>query len=248
MAEPTRYRTLNGLPPTGGVPPNRMFVETPMPPPPQHIPDPGPPNRGNPPPLYAAYGSKFPNMPTFLGTNPIPDPAGMVYYPDYQPYTVPYPVPAPYPVAAVPAVCPVLMGLAPPPAPAPAHYPYEPPGQWVDGHQMTAGEWSFIGPKETITINFLGDGSRPCDYPGGFKQHFDYSVHKVPCNMHVRELMTQLEMPEQGDCGLTEMIEVGGNIWQAGDTFTNHGVAYDRTLGQFGWTSAKGTVWLCVKR
>ena len=66
--------------------------------------------------------------------------------------------------------------------------------------------------------------------------------------MPVRELMTQLGMPEQGDCGLTEMIEVRGNIWQAGDTFTYHGGAHDRTLGQLGWTSARGTVWLCVKR
>ena len=99
-----------------------------------------------------------------------------------------------------------------------------------------------------MKIHFIGDGSRPCDYAGEFNIPFDYSVHLVPCNMTIRELMTQLGMPEDGDKGLTEVIKTGGNTWQAGDTFTYHGAAHDRTLGQIGWTAAKGTVWVCIKR
>ena len=171
----------------------------------------------------------------------------MAFLPDYQPYPAPYPVPVPYPVAAGPVYWPVLMAPAPPPAPAPAQDRYEPPGQWVDGQQLTGNGWSYLAPKEHVTVNFVGDGARPCDFDD-FPMRFNFTTHKVACIMTVSELIDRLGGPDRPETGVTEILKVGNNRWVSGDSYTRGGGAGERTLGQVGWNGQRGEVWLVVKR
>lgn len=234
----TRWVTINRQVPNGGFPPGIMLTDDPYLSPPSNAPlDWGPPNGGLPP-----HGPGWgPPPPPYRPppTGPIP------YFGRMAPPTVfrappasePFPVFAPCPTPVYPySQCP----------------PYEPPGQYVDGHIMEGNGWSYITPADDTTICFVNNGVRPCDWPNGeCTQKFGFSKHKVPCSMTVRELIKQLGCPDGETKGLTEVRESGSGQWLALDSFTQGGEASKQTLAQVGWTKERGEmnpVWLAVKR
>lgn len=88
MTQPTRYKTLNGRPPNGGVPPSRMFASVIGPS--AHEPhDAGPPN-----------GGMVPHGPTMWSPPPTYVAPPPTYVQTYPPVYVPAPPPPPPPPAS----------------------------------------------------------------------------------------------------------------------------------------------------
>ncbi|CAD6564718.1 MAG: hypothetical protein ASARMPREDX12_002394 [Alectoria sarmentosa] len=226
MPEETRYFTLNGNVPNGGVPPGRMFASVaglPFGPNPGHQPfSPGP------------FGGGYGPPPPYHGPQENRNGGG---YPPYHP---------------------TLHPGTPPPAPrapsAPASYGsgYEPPGQYIDGHMLHGDGWSYITPSEHTTMHFVGDGTRPCDAPNGYyPRHFNFSKHKVPTMMTVKDLIKRLGAPAGEHNGITEMEELGDDRFTAGVTITQGSEDAKKTLAEMGWTQMKseaGPIWIVVKR
>lgn len=112
--------------------------------------------------------------------------------------------------------------------------------------------WSYIAPSEHATIHFVGDGARPCDAPNGYYPHeFNFSKHKAPTMMTVKDLIKGLGAPEGDEYGITEMEEQGNNRFTAGVTITQGSDDAKKTLAEQGWTQRRGEaapIWILVKR
>ena len=112
---------------------------------------------------------------------------------------------------------------------------------------------AVIHPSEYTTITFLLDGERPCDAPNGYYPwFFNIKDYKVPSAMKLQEFMKQLGVPKEGQCGITEMDELGDNRWTAGVTILQ-GTEYAKktTLEEIGWTKRRSDIapiWVVVKR
>ena len=143
---------------------------------------------------------------------------------------------------------------APPPPAPPSHgASYEPPGQYLNGRMLRGDGWSYITPNEHTTIHFVNDGTRPCDAPhdGYYPHHFDFTTHKVPTVMTVRELIQQLGAPAGDQYGITEMIALPGYRFVTAETITQGSEDANKTLRQMGWTqqrSEAAPIWIVVKR
>lgn len=228
----TRWITLNRKVPNGGIPPGIMLMHDPNFSLRDYAPVASNPPNGGMPPSQAGWGLLPPAYDLLL-TGLIPyhgataPPATSTAPPAWTPYQLP---------AYSDSQCP----------------PYEPPGQYVDGHLMKGEGWSYISPADHTTIFFVNGGVRPCDWPNGFcTQKFDFSKHKVPCNLTVRDLMKRLGCPDNETKGLTEVRESGSGQWIALDSFTQGGESSKQTLEQVGWTKERNEttpVWLVVKR
>ncbi|KAK4691791.1 hypothetical protein P7C71_g5286, partial [Lecanoromycetidae sp. Uapishka_2] len=259
MPEPTRYKTLNGQPPNGGVPPSRMFAAVAGPP---IVHDALPPNAGMPPSGHSTWS---------------PPPAYAASPPTYAPAPPPHSSSSEYPPSLLRTFFAKFViaswslsvnqygpprAAVPPPAPSPTHHhppptttnsaPFEPPGQLVSGQMLHGPGWTYLAPAEHTTIMFVGNGARPCDHPGGYYPwKFPFTKHKVPSNMTLKELIKQLGCPQgPGTFGVTEMIQLGDGHWAAGSTFTQGGDERDKTLAEVGWTARRDDdypVWLVVK-
>ena len=230
MAEETRYFTLSGNVPNGGVPPGRMMASLALVPPgpyPSHHPfTPGPFSGGHaPPPPY--------HSPQNNGK--ILQRADMS-----QPLSFDTATPPPGP-----------------PAPAPAAPPsngasYEPPGQYLDGRMLRGDGWSYLTPTEHTTIHFVNDGTRPCDTPDGYYRYrFDFTTHKVPTTMTVCELIQRLGAPAGDQNGITEMVALPDYRFLAAETITQGSEDANKTLREMGWTqrrSEAAPIWIVVKR
>lgn len=234
----TRWVTINRQAPNGGFPPGIMLMHDPNLSPQGNAPvDTGPPNGGlpsngagwgpPPPPYRLSATGLIPYFCTMAPPTVSKAPPAWVPFPGY--------APGPAPVYS-PSQCP----------------PYEPPGQFVDGHLMEGDGWSYITPADETTICFVGNGARPCDWPNvNYTQKFNFSKHKAPCSMTLRELMKRLGCPDGETKGLTEMRESGRGQWVALDSFTQAGEASKQTLAQVGWTKERNEmnpVWLVAKR
>ncbi|KAF6218679.1 hypothetical protein HO133_006030 [Letharia lupina] len=232
MPEETRYFTLSGNVPNGGVPPGRTLASLANPP---SGPDPAhhPFRNGHgPPPPYSgppdnAHSPQRARPPRTLSPHPGTGGGG----------------PAPY--------HPTLHPGPPPPAPrapAPPAPPYEPPGQYLDGHPLHGGDgWSYLAPGEHTTIHFVGDGTRPCDHPR--PRPFAFTRHKVPSRTSVRDLIRALGAPPGDGVGVTEMLELGDGRFAAGLTVTQGGADAGRSLGEVGWTQGRSEgkpIWIVV--
>lgn len=246
MPSETRYVTLSGNVPNGGIPPGRMAASIaglPFGPNPGHHvfnPEPFGGGYGPPPPYYAPQNNgKFPQRaddPRMLSFDTGP------YYPTLHPGG-----PPPGPPVAVPTAAP-----ATPAAPASKGSPYEPPGQYIDGTMLRGDGWSYITPSEHTTIYFVGDGTRPCDAPNGYyPRQFGFSKHKVPSMMTVKDLIKGLGAPAGDQNGVTEMEELGDNRFTVGLTITQGSDNAKKTLAEVGWSqrrSEDAPIWLVVKR
>lgn len=245
MPEPPRYKTLSGEPPNGGIPPGRLFATAAGPPSiPRLLLDNIPPHA---PPRYSALPSPIqgrwvPGM-RFSFTEITTSMSASSLVPLRMPpilTPIPQALTAPSPQALRSAVS------APPPL---LTRPFEPPGQTVDGISLRVDGYSYMFPEKHAAIFFLGDGLRPCDYPGGYPHQFRFSKHKVPCNMTVRELIRRLGAPPGASKGITEMTVLGEDRFGTGVTYTQGEEASTRTLEQAGWTAARNEenpVWLVI--
>ena len=280
MAE-TRYFTSNQEPPNVGVPPGTMFARARNPlsasPPDDPHEQNGPPNGGappgglvppsgrtmsTPPPAYfpPAIGKQL--EPGYFASELI----SIAGYPRSGCFLAPAlvawcPLPAPSPATL--SVHGLIGTTSPPsaylqPAAAGASVsptappPYEPSGQFVDGHMLKGHGWSYIAPAEHTTIHFVNNGIRPCDSPYGYHPHsFPFSKHKVSCDMTVQTLIGALGCLPGPHKGVTELILLGSDRFTTGDTFTQGGETSKRTLREVGWTGQRGKgneVWLVVKK
>ncbi|MCJ1388005.1 hypothetical protein MMC18_000849 [Xylographa bjoerkii] len=225
------YRTRDGGPPNGGIPPGRStaFGAFSGPPPPYV-----------PPPAYTAHA-------VFVSPTPSPAP---------QPYggCLPWPQLTPYPVP----VMQIPVGFYPPPLPPPPPSqpparpePKEPPGAKMDGAKIEFddGISTYIFPEDHAVIHFINFEHQPWDHPGA---EFGFTVHKVPCSMPIKELIRRLGCPGTHDTqrGIVECIETGDGSWIKGSVFRLHEERSKQRLEDIGWTRSRGTdrkpVWLAV--
>ncbi|KAM0805481.1 hypothetical protein BDR22DRAFT_884472 [Usnea florida] len=237
MPEETRYITLSGNVPNGGVPPGRTFVSVaglPYGPNPNHHPfSPAPfsPAYGPPPPYYGPQHRGY-------------DRGYQSYFPTSHPGPGPPAPPAPY-TATPPPPPPVLV-------PRP-HTEWEAPGAYLNGHMLIVDGVAIIHPSDHTTISFLTGGERPCDAPDGYYPwYFAHKEYGVPPTMTLQEFMVvKLGVPRQGRCGITEMVELGDNRWTAGVTILQGTEEAKKTLEEIGWTKRRSDIapiWVVVKR
>lgn len=64
--------------------------------------------------------------------------------------------------------------------------------------------------------------------------------------MTIKELLESLGCPEGKGKGVTVSVEMGDDLWVAGDSFV-YGEGEERRLAEVGLVQGR-TVWLCVKR
>ena len=111
---------------------------------------------------------------------------------------------------------------------------------------------AVIHPSEHTIITFLSDGERPCDAPNGYYPWYFYKLkYKVPSAMKLQEFMVQLGVPKEGQCGITEMDELGDDRWTAGVTILQGTEDAQKTLKEIGWTKRRSDIapiWVVVKR
>lgn len=220
--EETRYVTLNGKVPNGGVPPGRMFASVAFAP-------------------SGPYPSYHPFTPgPFSGGYAPPPP----YHSPRNHGKIPQRADIPQPLS--------LDTAPPPPGPPSHGSLYEPPGQYLDSRIMHGPGYTYLLPSEHTTIHFVHDASRPCDYPGGYYPHpFDFTTHKVATMITVRELLKILRCPPGDQNGITEMIALPNFRFVAAETVTWGSDDVNKTLGQMGWTqrrSGPAPIWILVKR
>ena len=245
MPEETRYVTVNGNVPNGGIPPGRMFFSV-----------------GAGPPLEPNLG-RYAHIPPPAPSAPQND--GKMSQPTYSPrilihgivtgrgFGVPTHWPTMYlgfPPLPPPAPRTPHRAASSPPDPTPPKY--QKPGNYIGGNILPGKEWTLITPSELTTIFFVNDGTRPCDAPNGhFPHRFNFTKHKAPTVMTVKDLMKGLGMPEGENFGVTEMEELGDNRFTAGMTIRQGSEWAEKTLRELGWSQRKSEaapIWLLVKR
>ena len=253
MPEETRYITVSGNVPNGGVPPGRTFVSVaglPYGPNPHHYPfSPAPFSAayGPPPPYYGPqHNGKFSQcvcslrMLSFeLGNDR-----------GYQPY---YPTLHPGPGPPAPPASQTATPPPPPPVLGPVpHAEWEAPGAYLDGQIIVVNGGALLHAGEYTTFSFLKDGERPCDAPDGYYP-YNFSPEKVMIlsTATLQEFMVALGVPEDRQCGITEMDELGDNRWTAGVTIIQGTDDARKTLAEIGWTKRRSDIapiWIVVKR
>lgn len=111
---------------------------------------------------------------------------------------------------------------------------------------------TYITTSENTTIRFVNDGTRPCDFPDvPYPHRFEFTTHKVPTMMTVRELIQRLDAPAGDQYGITEMVALPDYRFVAGETVTQGSDDANKTLRQMGWTqrrSEAAPIWIVVKR
>ncbi|KAL8851098.1 MAG: hypothetical protein Q9221_003994 [Calogaya cf. arnoldii] len=251
MTETTHhYRTLNGQPPNGGVPPGVGFY-------PAHPPaaPPATPAASPPPPPYALhYFSPNLDPRMFLPQQiaqpqpPPPPPSAPPihalvdprwFYPPLQMILAP-PAPAPAPAPPAPA---------PAPAPAPQQWMTTPPGASLFGQPAPTfgGGVDYLFPQDHTVIHFIHDVHMRLDTPiptPGFEARL------FPTNLPVVELIRRLGAPTTDDSkfGVMEVHQLGDGKWTAGMTVLLNSDAAKKTLREIGWGTNRGStapaVWI----
>ncbi|KAL8651565.1 MAG: hypothetical protein Q9226_004647 [Calogaya cf. arnoldii] len=243
MTETTHhYRTLNGQPPNGGVPPGVGFYPAHPPAAPAATPAASP----SPPPYALHYFSPHLDPRMFLPQQiaqppPPPPPAPPThalvdprwFYPPLQMIQAP-PAPAPAPPA---------------PAPAPQQWTTPPPGASLLGQQAPIFERSvqYLFPQDHTVIHFIRDIHMRLDTPISIPV-FDAIL--FPTNLPVVELIRRLGAPTTDDSkfGVMEVQQLGDGKWTAGMTVLLNSDAAKKTLREIGWGSNRGStapaVWI----
>lgn len=251
MPSPPRihYLTMSGDPPNGGVPPGVILSAQP------------PPGFVAPRPDMAWAPSSVDTQSMVPWGSSVVDMHSMGAPPPYQ--AVPdahssFPVcygPAfeqPVMVGSVPSAYP-LPCLTPPPTPSSAVATrFVPPGSSLNGVTPDLDGFSYIFPPDDAhtTINFAEPPARPCNNANPHEL-INWSRHKVPITLTVKQLIEQLGGIRDGD-GVTEIYEQGDGKWAKGMTYKKNGVHKDKMLKEIGWTKRRGEeappVFLCCKR
>jgi hypothetical protein len=192
-----------------------------------------------PPPPYTPYPTHYFSItfqsipPPFVGFLPQPPP--LVY---------------PFPLILPPVVVPLPSPPSPPPA-TPKGRPKEPPGAKLDGANVSFddGTSTYIFPEKHTRIHLMSFEHQPWDHPGAI---FDFTVHKTPCMITIKELIRQLEAPGETDDqrGIVECINLGDGCWLKGSVFKLSEDKSKQKLEEIGWNESRGTTreptWLAV--
>ena len=260
---PTRYVTLNGEPPNGGLVQGRLLYE---------VEENLPPSPGLPP-YQEATGVTCGNH----GSNAILNQSSAT---GAQPTAASMPIlPFPYIVqynnfAPAPALAPTLAAaLAPAPAPAmgsvlsddvvnlragqannDTHMPqthnapsannaHEQPNNLMQ--RRSEDGYFYFFPKSYAVLNFLFEGQRPCDSLVPWRQSFGIEKIRAPCAMPMWELLWSLLSRSQQATGrrargVQEMHVDSNSCFHSRRAYIEGGPSHYHTLEQVGWGSSRG--------
>lgn len=111
---------------------------------------------------------------------------------------------------------------------------------------------ALLHPGEYTTFNFLGNGERPCDAPNGYYPYdFNHRKFMILSATTLQKFMVALGVPAEGQCGITEMDELGDGRFTAGVTILQGTDDARKTLAEIGWTKRRSDIapiWIVVKK
>ncbi|KAL8768410.1 MAG: hypothetical protein Q9209_005316 [Squamulea sp. 1 TL-2023] len=224
MTQPTQYfRTLNGEPPNGGVPPGVAFYAIP-----QH---PAPPAASSPPPPpYGIHYYPVPDPRMFLPPSPAPPP------------------PPPYTMHYHPALDPRI--FLPPQPPASAPKQWSPPGSTLLNQPAPSFQGvSYLYPESHTVLHIIWDLHMSFTAPTATLR---FEARLFPTGLTVGELIRRLGAPTTDDSkfGVQEVHELGDGRWSAGTTVLLNSELAKKSLREVGWGETRGfaakPVWIKV--
>ena len=102
---------------------------------------------------------------------------------------------------------------------------------------------ALLHPGEYTTFKFLKYGERPCDAPYGYYPwYFTHDSFMALSATTLQAFMVALGMPEEGQCGITELVELGDHRFTAGVTITQGTEDARKTLAEIGWTKRRSDI------
>ncbi|KAI4139268.1 MAG: hypothetical protein L6R39_006389 [Caloplaca ligustica] len=231
MTEPTQFfRTLNGEPPNGGVPPGTAFYGSfASPPAAPAIPPPPYPMHHLTPQLDPRMF--LPPQEAFLPPPPPPPPVQSPPYTQDFPYHVQLFTPPP-----------------PPPPPAPTPPQWSPPGASLLGQPApNFGGVEYLYPRDNTVLHVIMDKYMTLDTTTRLPK---WEPRLFPTGLTVGELIAQLGAPEGPKFGLMEVHEQGDGRWAAGQVILQGSEDAKKTLREVGWVETRGfsakPVWLKI--
>ncbi|KAL9000800.1 MAG: hypothetical protein Q9169_000554 [Polycauliona sp. 2 TL-2023] len=236
MTQPRQYfRTLNGEPPNGGVPPGVAFYPSQPPPGPSAQPAASLPP---PPPPYAMH-----SFSSYV------DPRMFFLQQMAQPPPPPLPAP-PAPTLLDAQMFYHPLQTIPAPAPAPAPRPWTPLGASLLGQQAPIFEGvSYLYPQHHTVFHIIMDVHMQLDAP---TSHPKFDPRLFPTDLSVAELIRRLGAPttDNSKYGVMEVHPMGDGRWTAGTTVLLNSDLAKKTLREVGWGETRGfaaaPVWLKV--
>ncbi|MCJ1371164.1 hypothetical protein MMC20_002379 [Loxospora ochrophaea] len=140
---------------------------------------------------------------------------------------------------------------APAAAPTPVVRPL-PPGAKLNGKVPDFHEpLGYIFPEKHTIMHVVCNNVKPWTERG---LRVDFSAHRVPTLMTVKELIRQLGISGNADnrLGITECVETGDGGWRELGTYLLSEERSTRTIGSLGWNESHGKdkppVWIVPHR